>query len=642
MNKLIEMQECIDVIDISLGDSEDNIKSNISYIIIYRLRKQYGCDYWLQVRGSFEQIYESRLLSSKEVDYDLKQMLWDFNIMFIENTMVKIDNRENRRHKLLILSEWTSVDDVRMESEKSLQSENGLAITDVIVENLHDNNKCDEITQLLNNSHKLSVQLWYIKNNVDFYASFSNKVDAYASMFSEEDIIDITADIMDMIGGVDLPYDIVDKLVEYGKSLYESGVKCLTYRESYNNNILESNMHCNVVSAFLVYMSENYNMAINTMNDVSFCDMYRIYQSCCYGTADDIFSRYNMYYPVMLYVNGENRNFVYIRSIDMLYDFVYVRMSELERMIVGDDSVKMRHYSQPISRKYGRSGYIHINNKMSLDERLTQLQESEFVDHITSDEDDADILSIYDVFSDEEKINKIVQSFNKYNVTHSESKIYKYITVRDLMCRRIVEDGEEYIQIGYITSRDDRVYGNRINQKITISLINPDIPSAAIIQCGYFVLPPESGQALYPVRYVYDLQEKAPKSLLNLIDDTYSYDNDIFDMSTDEDGNHIVGTRGEKFLYYVCSRYMNPDSENRLGETLTVDRVVYKASLYKPVYTANNVIKELSKYFDESNLIKAGLIDMFGNINSEFISSKNDKSFLNIKNELWGIMQVED
>ena len=126
--------------------------------------------------------------------------------------------------------------------------------------------------QVLGNSQLEVLSVWYIRNNYDYYASYADKSRAYSSLFSDDERYDITADMHDMFDVVSMPANIIDSLINYGRALFDDGIKCLEFNDIIPklSNVTEERYQY-LCAAFLVYMSETYNMKINTTSDGMFC-----------------------------------------------------------------------------------------------------------------------------------------------------------------------------------------------------------------------------------------------------------------------------------------------------------------------------------------------------------------------------------
>lgn len=644
MEKKVEMSEFLEVIDSDkYKESEGNISSNIEYLLIYRIRKFYGLYDDIMVRGSFEKIYDSNLLKGQDsVNYRIKQTLWQYGVVFSDKTFSNILYKdETDRKSLLILDSWDSISSLSdmLESDKF-----SVRPTDIYIESLKDNNEYDDIMQVLGNSQLEVLSVWYIRNNYDYYASYADKSRAYSSLFSDDERYDITADMHDMFDVVSMPANIIDSLINYGRALFDDGIKCIEFNDIIPklSNVTEERYQY-LCAAFLVYMSETYNMKINTTSDGMFCTAYNDYRSGNYLMAEDLLGLEMKLFPVMFYSTANNSRFIYLRDVITSYDYVYVTESELDKMVLDDYTVHMKLWKPEdrsifVNSKYS-SGTGYLNSKISS-------TKSSFVERISEEADDEYEPIIVPIFSrySEEQIGKIAKTFNSYNIREHTIYSQKYVTVRDLLCRR-VKDGDEYVyQIGFVFSGTDTQYGKRITQNLIVSGIEPDRESN-IISRSYFTMPQDKIGYLYSVNYIYDLSREAPNVLVKLIDDTESLIDDVDDPMYDEDENgnplHTVGSIEEKFLYYTFSRYLNKKDYDDLISGLSNDKSVFKPSIYRYVFVTSEIMPELSLKIKMYDLINAEFLTAFGDINPEYIRSGRTSNYLNLDSRLFGIMSSE-
>ena len=639
MSKIIEKDEFIRVIDSPLGDVEDSIRGSNLYLIIYRLTKEYGPINNIQVRCNFEKIYESNLLADKELDYGLKQYLWEFGVMFTDDTLSNV-NTSSEKQLLVVIPKWeglTKLTDYINEcrSHGILQmSPNCLFIEDILT-----NSDFDSINKVLEDSMYANVSLWYLRKNYDYYADLSDRDNAYSSMYSSEEIIDITEELTNMIDVAEIPHNLVDRLIAYGHDLIKSGFKCLTFNNIlYKTKFRREMDYFELVSAFLVYMAETYNVHLNATCDETITKMYNIYRNSSFALAEDLIEkRLNGYNPIMRFVSNSGSRFVYIRKIEHRYTYYYFRESEIESLLSGDTNVNIHTWSPNIRSELSERNIVKRDN----------ISKSEFLDELNDDETDRTgspkIVRLFEVFPDINKIEDIVKVINKYNIKHSKHLPSKYVTVRDLLCRERVEGGVTYKEIGYIESIDEHSYDRRISENIFISNIvdtSDDLYSA-----HYFPMTRDLNSNLYNLRYVYDIMSNAPKNFINEIIDTNSIYTDVFnDYEILEDGSVDRSfSIAEKFLYYVISKNLSNDGYNRLKNSLTGEYAEYLPSLFKCVFTVSEVLPEFMKYFELYDLIDSDLIDFCGDISDEYIKSVTSGvgGEFDLKNKLFGIMKLE-
>lgn len=638
MSQIVEREEFISVIDTSLGEVEESIDGSYFYLLIYRLVHYYGNIRGLQVRCKFERILDCQLLEEASNDTSLKQRLWEYGVCFSEDTMTDVyDNGEKRM--LMVMPEWTSTNGLaEVINEKRASGEFEMAPTDLFIENLNTNSEYDKITEVLNNSPYAGLTIWYIRKDYNYYADFAERDEVYGSMFSEKEIYDITPDMDRLIDVPNIPYDIVDSLIDLGHQLYMDGFKCLGFNNiSPELHYTTEHAYYTMVTSFLVYMSETYNMFINTTCDEIFCNQYVEYRKSSYCLAEDLFNNRSNYFPIMSYVTRNDSRFLYIRRIESRYTFYYFRENELERLITGDTDVRIHKWSPQFVTALKDRGVIINKDKLDVSEYLDELNDSGNDD----DNKDPEVIPLFSYITSEERLNAIIEAINKYNANYHESVVTKYVTARDLVCRRAKDGDNEYIEVGYIQSMEEDSYDYRIAESITVSSINEQMRE--MISRSYFSLTRNLNHSLYSLHYTYDLGINAPKRLLDFVEDTQSLISDVSDpYEVSEDGTlERIYSATEKFLYYVFSKYMPVASYRKLEEDLTGDKLEYKVALYHGVYTVSEVLPEFQKYFALRDLIEADLLDSYGNINSEYISNDGNVSYFDLKNKLFGIMKID-
>ena len=137
--------------------------------------------------------------------------------------------------------------------------------------------------------------------------------------------------------------NIIDSLINYGRALFDDGIKCLEFNDIIPklSNVTEERYQY-LCAAFLVYMSETYNMKINTTSDGMFCTAYNDYRSGNYLMAEDLLGLEMKLFPVMFYSTANNSRFIYLRDVITSYDYVYVTESELDKMVLDDYTVHMK------------------------------------------------------------------------------------------------------------------------------------------------------------------------------------------------------------------------------------------------------------------------------------------------------------
>lgn len=639
MSRVIESKNFIEVIDRPLGDVEESIKSSKLYLMIYRLTKEFGVIDGLQVRCGFEKIYTSDLLGGEKPDYSLKQSLWEFGVCFTDNTTNNI-NTSSSKQLLAVLPTWEGLTKFTdYVNSKRSSREFSMSPTCLFIEDVITNNDFDSVNRVLGDSEYSNVSLWYVRKNYDYYADLTDRDNAYSEMYTEEEMIDITEELTNMIDVADLPYNIVDKLIQYGNDLIKGGYKCITFNNMlYKTKYKLDRDYFEIVSAFLVYMAETYNVHLNATCDETITKMYNIYRNSSFALAEDIVQkRLDGYFPIMRFVSNSGSRFVYIRKIEHKYTFNYFRESEIESLLAGDTSVSLHTWS-PITRSDLSDRKVVKRDDLTKSEFLEELNRLDEEGSVGGPE----IVRLFEVF-DIKKIEDIVRAINKYNIKYAKNIPVKYITIRDLLCRKRSEDGVDYLEIGYIQSIGEYTYDMRISENIYISNIddrNPDLYSN-----HYFPLTRELNSSLYNLRYVYDIMSNAPKSFINEIVDTGSIYTDIIDnYEVMEDGTtDRLFTIAEKFLYFILSKHMSNNNYEKLKSSLTEEYAEYLPSLFKCVYTVSEVLPEFRKYFDLTDLIDSDLINAYGDFNNEYIRSvtSGNVSEFDLKNKLFGIMKVE-
>lgn len=643
MNRIIERDEFISAIDHSYGDVEDSISQNYFYLLIYRLTKEFGTTDGIQVRCAYERILTANLFNENNirVDDDLKQHLWSYGISFSEDPMSGIIHKD--LHKMLmIIPEWTNTSAIEeLINQRRESGEYSMVPTDLFVESISSNKEFDDYGKILSGSNLSYLTLWYVRRNNDYYASFKEKDDAYRLIFDDSEIYSIEDDMKRFF---DVPYmsvTIVNDLLEFGFRLFKDGFKCLDFNDLVPElRYVDVGQYYALSSMFLVYMSETYNMMINTTYDDMFCKQYNVYRRGDFCLAEDIlFSKSDMYYPVMYFTVNDSGRYLYIRSIKDSYTYNYFRSEEIESLLTGNMDVTMHTWSYN-SRPTVKPDSI-LGSK--------DIYKSDYVEYLKSLEDDSDkypkVIPLYQCLESEDKIINVVNAINKYNFEKSDSIITKYVTVRDLLCRKVLDGDKEIIQIGYIQSNGNYAYNNRLRQDLVVSDIRMN--NASPVSCVTVGLSRNYNEHLYPVRYVFDISYNAPKSLMNVINDTESMYRDMPDIEDVSESGEFERqySRAEKFVYYTCSVYMQKGVYAQLVSSLTGDLTEYKSALYRGVYTVAKVLPEFVKEFSDgglNNLIGADLLDAYGNISDEYISVTNTgDAYFNIKNKLFGILTME-
>lgn len=646
MSVVIEMNDFLSTIETAVEGVEDNISSEYLYLIVYRLSKKYKLSEGVQVRGSYEDILNSSVFSDTSIDPALKQMLWNFNISFSDNTLDGVEDNHNAKRALIVLDNWVSTEDLSQRINEGLRNgEFSMTPTDLFIESLKSNKEYNDISSILDTANICRLTLWYIKSNVNYYASYEDKNHTYHAKYDESEILDLTYTLKEYFDVPSFSADIVDRLIELGQSMYDDGIKCVEFYDVIPElHYINEHNYFSYVAIYLVYIQETYGMQVNAVCDDAFCWAYANYKKSDYCLAEDLFYNRDKIYPVMLYSTRNNRCFMFIRNIKYDYTYYYVRKGDLDKMLLGDTSIKMRAWNMPTNSIF--------NNDSILDSKYAR--KSEFLDRFVGEvpSSEPEVVSLFSLFDTEEKIAEVVNLFNKYNVENSGGVVPKYITVRDVLCRKVMDGDEEVIEIGYIQSLGEDSYNNRIKEDITVSGINAD--NGAIPSLTYFTLSRDANRSLYNVNYVYDLASKAPNSLINFIKDMDSTADTIDDPTIvyDDDGEVVLNDDGtpkrivsctpqEKFLYYMYSRELPAGTYKTMYDNLTGDKLEYRVAMYKGVYTASSILPELSKNFSISNLIDAELLDIYGEINRErFITSDGKSQQFNIDNRLFGIMKV--
>lgn len=637
MSRNIEMKDFTEVVNTSLGEVEDTISDSPLYVLLYRVYKHFGTCKDILVRGSYDSMLDLTSDLTSDCDETFKQNLWNFGISFSENTLDSIDTENESRRTLMVLPTWVSIHSLT-DKVNSMIAEGLIDSipTDVFIEDVKENTKYEEINTIVNNSVDYRFTLWYFKSNVSYYADFEEKDAIFKSKFNEPEIYDITSDIKQMLDVQYASKTIVDDLMNYGRNLYDNGIKCVEYSDIFPAlEYITKVDYENKVSAFLVYLAETYNMQINTTIDALFSKSYAIYRRSEYCLAEDLFNNQDIYSPIMLYATRQNRRFVYIRDIKYNYTYRYIRLSELDGMINRDESIAMRTWNPEVPNTLVRG---NISAK-------EDLYKSRFVDNmnLVESEYEPEIIPLFSVVSDESKLNEILECFNRYNMNNEQFTDNKYITVRDLLCRKVKDGDDEIIQIGYIYCKDDNSYGNRMSETITISGIQTE--GDELIGRSYFQLDRSLNCNLYNINYVYNMGQKSPKALLDLINTTGSWNQEVYDLSLNDDGTRsLLCSTQEKFLYYMMTKNISKSAYDEIMHDLTGDRQEYKVSMYNNVCEINDLLCEFVKYFQLSDLVEAKLFNSYGALNQEYVkyNVSNSKVYLDLDTKLFGVMKIEE
>ena len=130
------------------------------YNIVYTITKEFGLYPDVKVRGKFDSLYNGGIdmFSGKQVDYNLKQVLYNFNILFSEDTVSNIDSSEsytvNNKRRLLVIEKWESASALKsLIDDKMKSGEFDIFPTDLVVEDMLTNDVRDEISETLESSN---------------------------------------------------------------------------------------------------------------------------------------------------------------------------------------------------------------------------------------------------------------------------------------------------------------------------------------------------------------------------------------------------------------------------------------------------------------------------------------------------------
>lgn len=629
--RTIDFEDFLDVTEKELPDTEKNIIGNEFYLAVYRIRKKYGFGE-LTIRGSYDDIAESKLLENYKDNYSIKESLFSFEIMFSENTTENISGDSDNRRELIILDEWTTFADYQKLIEDKLEfGDLKSRPTDIMIEKEMSNRDTQNVYDVLQRNGHNNVTLWFVQKEKDVYTSIDEKHESVLSKFNKEEIEDVFLRIEDIYNTEVSGSSLVDELVKYGSELYNNGIKCLVYNGENIMNATSSHFF-DFVSAFLVYMSEAYGMTISTVHDSIFSKVYSWFCKFNYASATDLFYRRFRYFPMMYNVHGSSMNMLFIRDVIQEYDSYFVPMDDLEKMLIGDTTIKMNGWATSEVSRFQDYGYI---NKLTKEKKLNpRLYDTMLTEDIMSSRSYTDV-PIRDIINDEEKVKSIVTAFNEYNV-RSGMNASKIITTRDLLCRVKQVGDSEQVYVGFIANNRDFLSGGRLFERVIISKIDSKKP---YVDGNYFSLGECPLTNLYSLNYIYDFTTEAPRGLYDLAIETGSYQN-YDEVEIDED--ELVGSVERKFLYYICtnSTYTNSRIVSRIMDSLDGDKAVYRDSCFSSVIAATELVNNFKGKFQLRNLVESGMLTPYGDIDRSYIGYAGERRYFKIKNGLFGNIKL--
>lgn len=632
--KTIDFEDFVDTVLSEVVDCENNIKGNISYQVLYRLKKKYGFSE-LRIRGSFEDIEEIEMLSDYSYNYSFKDFLFSFGILFSEGTTENTTSYNSNRRELIILDEWTTfIEYQNLVNTKLEYNELSGRPTDIMIEKEMSNREAQNVNIALQKNGHSNVTVWFVQKDKDIYTSADEKEETITSKFNTDEIEDVFPRIAELLESNNRDTSIVDELIDYGSELYRDGKKCLVYDGEVIASMQDSYFF-DLISAFLVYMSETYGMTISTVHDSIFSKMYRRFCTFKFASANDVLDRKYRYFPMMYHVKGSSRNLLFVRDIVQEYESGFVPIEDIDKMIIGDTSVKMSEWATSTIHLFNNSGYIRPYMK---DGSINpDLLRTTLIGDTATKQSYYDV-PIRDVIDDEDKIISIVHAFNEYNL-RSGMHSAKFITTRDLVCRVKIndDDDDETYFIGYISNNRDLISGGRVVEKAIISAIDSKKP---FVSGTFFSLGDCPLCNLYSLNYIYDFVTEAPRGISNMAFDTKSYQN--FDDSYSIDEDDIFGSVERKFLYYVFTNYtyLSGRVVSNVIESLVGEKIIYRDACYNAVTSSTDLINNLKGKFQLRNLIEADLLTPYGEINRKFIGYTSEKSYFSIKSELFGKIKL--